>query len=287
MRNWLERAADRSMRLLARAPFVTAALGRHCSVCGHKTLRGRRWKLARELVEAWELSPRWRRMFERREGLACLNCDSCSRYRQVACVLLDEFGARSTGCENLSDYTTSDHFKRLKIAEINRCGALHKFLSRHPTLHYSEYGSKDPDVPSEDLLELSYGDEQFDLVLTTETLEHLPDLDQALSEIERILKPGGRHIFTIPTVLDGRKTRQRAIFEAGRITYLHPPSYHGVWSTQEADRLVFREFGNDVLDYLKTANTNTTIRSVAGNPSLNVFVTVKNSGADSADLGTT
>ncbi len=279
----MERAADRFMHLVASAPIATAILGRHCPVCGHKTLRGPKWKLAQELVEAWELSPRWRRMFERREGLACHLCDSCSRYRHLASVLLDELGARSAGFMNFSDYTGSDHFRQLEVAEINRCGVLHEFLSRHPNLYYSDYGSTDPDVPSEDLLDLSYEDRKFDLVLTTDTLEHVPDLDQALSEIERVLKPGGRHIFTVPTVWDGRKTLQRAAVEEGQIAHIHPPSYHGAWSAQQADRLVFHEFGKDVLEYLKTANTKTTIRRVAGNLSLNVFVTVKNSGADSAD----
>jgi SAM-dependent methyltransferase len=219
-------------------------------------------------------------MFERREGLACHRCDSCSRYRHLASVLLDKLGASTVGCENLSDYTRSDHFRQLEVAEINRCGAIHKFLNRHPNLHYSDYGSTDPDVPSEDLLDLSYKDRQFDLVLTTDTLEHVPDLDLALSEIERILKPGGRHIFTVPTVWDGRKTLQRAVVEGGQITHLQPPSYHGAWSAQQADRLVFHEFGNDVLEYLKTANTRTTIERVAGNLSLTVFVTVKNSGTE-------
>lgn len=272
----MARAADQFMQIAASAPFATAIFGHRCSVCGHKSLWGPKWKLAQELVEAWELSPQWRQMFERREGLACHFCDSCSRYRHLANVLLDELGARSVGCQNLSDYTRSDHFRQLEVAEINRCGALHKFLSRHPKLYYSDYGSTDPDVPSEDLLDLSYKDRQFDLVLTTDTLEHVPDLDRALSEIERILKPGGRHIFTVPTVWDGRKTRQRAVVEGGQITHLHPASYHGAWSAQQADRLVFHEFGNDVLEYMKTANTETTIECVAGNRSLNVFVTVKN-----------
>ena len=35
-------------------------------------------------------------------------------------------------------------------------------------------------------------------MLTSETLEHVPDLDAALGEIRRVLVPGGRHIFTVP-----------------------------------------------------------------------------------------
>ena len=280
MNTVLRRAASSSRLHLANTPVVTAVLGHRCRVCGRRALRGRRWKLAQELVASWQISPHWRRLFEHREGLQCLACGSVTRYRHLATVVLDELGAGSMGFENFADYTDSDHFKQLEVAEINGCSALHQFLRRHPALCYSEYGSREPEVPSEDLLDLSYRDCQFDLVLTSDTLEHVPDLSKALSEIERILKPGGRHIFTVPTVWDGRKTRQRALLEAGRVIHLHPPSYHGVWSAQSMDRLVFFEFGSDVLEYLKTENTETTIRRGSSNPTLIVFVTVKKPGAD-------
>jgi len=214
-------------------------------------------------------------MFERREGLRCLACGAVSRFQHLAGVILEEFGARSLGCDNFSDFTKSRHFKRLRVAEINGCGTLHGFLDRHPSLAYSEFGSEDPEIPSEDLLALSYRDQQFDLVITSDTLEHVPDLKIALAEIERILSPGGRHIFTVPTVWDGRKTRQRALLKDARIVHLHPPSFHGVWSAQSSDRLVFHEFGDDVLDYLRTAGTETTVSKDALNPSLSVFVAVR------------
>ena len=46
----------------------------------------------------------------------------------------------------------------------------------------------------------------FDLVLTSETLEHVPDLAAASREIRRVLVPGGRHIFTIPLLPDVPRT---------------------------------------------------------------------------------
>jgi predicted SAM-dependent methyltransferase len=35
-------------------------------------------------------------------------------------------------------------------------------------------------------------------VLSSDVLEHMPELYRAHSEIYRVLKPGGRHIFTVP-----------------------------------------------------------------------------------------
>ena len=40
--------------------------------------------------------------------------------------------------------------------------------------------------------------QRFDLVLTSETLEHVPDPRLALRETLRVLRPGGRHVFTVP-----------------------------------------------------------------------------------------
>jgi SAM-dependent methyltransferase len=214
-------------------------------------------------------------MFESREGLRCLDCGAVWRFRFLASEIMKEFGARRLGCETFSEYTDTDHFKSLQVAEINGCGVLHEFLARNPSLAYSEYASEDPQIPSQDLHKLSYRDQQFDLVITSDTLEHVPNLEIALAEIERVLKPGGRHIFTIPVVWDGRKTRQRALFEGNRIVHLHPPSYHGIWSEQSSDRLVIHEFGDDVLEYVTTARTETTVSKSALNPSLSVFVAVK------------
>ena len=45
---------------------------------------------------------------------------------------------------------------------------------------------------------LDYPDDTFDLVTSIEVLEHITELDQALKEIGRVLKPGGRFAFTTP-----------------------------------------------------------------------------------------
>ncbi len=45
---------------------------------------------------------------------------------------------------------------------------------------------------------LDYPDDTFDLVTAIEVLEHVTELDRALAEICRVLKPGGRFAFTTP-----------------------------------------------------------------------------------------
>jgi 2-polyprenyl-3-methyl-5-hydroxy-6-metoxy-1,4-benzoquinol methylase len=52
-----------------------------------------------------------------------------------------------------------------------------------------------------DVLEIPFPDDSFDLVVSLETLEHVPDPDQGLRELVRVTKPGGRLIVTTPNYL--------------------------------------------------------------------------------------
>lgn len=47
-------------------------------------------------------------------------------------------------------------------------------------------------------LHLPFADDTFDVVVCSEVLEHIPDYRQAINEITRILKPGGRLAVSVP-----------------------------------------------------------------------------------------
>ncbi len=88
-------------------------------------------------------------------------------------------------------------------------------------------------------------------MLTSETLEHVPDLGAALAEIMRVLIPGGRHIFTVPQLPGVARTFARIVsrpdgtldHRATRIC--HPGGDVGY--------PVFTEFGSDLPEILRDA----------------------------------
>ncbi|CAN3131497.1 class I SAM-dependent methyltransferase [Mycobacterium sp. smrl_JER01] len=55
-----------------------------------------------------------------------------------------------------------------------------------------------------DALDLPYADGTFDCVIASEILEHVPDDDQAIAQLVRVLKPGGALAITVPRWLPER-----------------------------------------------------------------------------------
>jgi ubiquinone/menaquinone biosynthesis C-methylase UbiE len=53
----------------------------------------------------------------------------------------------------------------------------------------------------EDIQRLSFPDACFDTVISCETIEHVPGVAQAVGELARVLRPGGRLILTTPNYL--------------------------------------------------------------------------------------
>jgi len=52
-----------------------------------------------------------------------------------------------------------------------------------------------------DIQSLAHGEASFDTVFSCETIEHVPDPDAAVSELARVLKPGGKLYLTTPNYL--------------------------------------------------------------------------------------
>jgi 2-polyprenyl-3-methyl-5-hydroxy-6-metoxy-1,4-benzoquinol methylase len=238
----------------------------HCVICGHEaSFRFDNEIITPQLKNAWGITDEMADAFNYRESQICSFCGSSLRVRQLCTAIIQTFSEMSGRAYNsFTDLLEDDGFRRLRIAEINACGALHNYLKQHPNLCYSEYvpgipcGSEYNGIRCEDLQELTYPNDYFDIILTSDTLEHVPEPDKAWSEIRRTLKPGGYHIFTIPVVPSQPVTRQRARLSGGRTEYLTEPAYHGgEWGAE--DLLVYTDFAMDVVDALNKLGLSTEV----------------------------
>lgn len=223
-----------------------------CNVCGTKNSK---WKLQKiisdDLARTWKLHPHERLLFDLRESSFCSFCGNSARNRIFAQAIMSVIPFPKA--HTFSQWVQYANKKKLRVAEINACGKLHKYLSKIDGLVYSEYPSERllprlyyalRNVRKEDITNLSYQDNSFDLVVHTEVLEHIDDVELAISECRRILKPDGVCLFTIPYI-PKRKTIKRAMRNArtGAIVHKKPASFHGL--DQRSDNLVWWEFGGD------------------------------------------
>lgn len=128
--------------------------------------------------------------------------------------------------------------------------------SRYPNVIGSEYlgnqvpfGAKRQDgVRNESLTRLTFDDNAFDYILSFDVLEHIPEYEQALRELARVLKPGGICLFSVPFVATNAETLVRAVVnQQGTIEHLHPPEYHGDPLADDGC-LCYYHFGWDMLD---------------------------------------
>jgi len=139
---------------------------------------------------------------------------------------------------------------------------LYKFLkNRHPNLTGSEFlGSRLPrgrsdrkGVRNEDLTCLTFPDSSFDVVLSFECLEHIPDFSTGVGEMARVLKPGGRLMWSVPFAAGQEQNLRRASIGAdGNIVHHEPPEYHGDPNSSDGC-LCFTHFGWEMLEQVRAA----------------------------------
>lgn len=189
-----------------------------------------------------------------REHTACGHCDSRNRQRQMAMVLLSETlagGGEPSWRASLADLPLDT---RVWIAEASRAlqQGLHTRLGDNciateyidPTLNSGEVRDG---VLHVDIQNTHFGDDSLDFILSSDVLEHVPFVDQALRETYRVLKPGGCHIFTAPFYHHRFTTEVRArVASDGGIEHLRKPWYHDDPLRAEGV-LVFNVFAPELL----------------------------------------
>lgn len=203
---------------------MSGAMG--CAVCGGTEFRARPviWDA---LAAGWGLTPEERRLMDLQQGCCCTACGANLRSAALARAILDAAGFDGT----LNAFVDRPEAAGLVVLEVNEAGTLTPVLGRLPGHRLVRY-------PEVDLQALPYEDGRFDLVVHSDTLEHVPDPRRALAESRRVLRRGGALCFTIP-ILPRRLTRSLA---GG------PALYHGNPQEAGSDLLVHTDFGADAWD---------------------------------------
>ncbi len=107
-------------------------------------------------------------------------------------------------------------------------------------------------IRHEDLQHLSFADDSFDIIVSCEVFEHIPDPDQGLAETFRVLRPGGQLILTIPFFARNPASVRRAGLENGVLRYYLPKEFHYNPLSRNGS-LVFTDFSWDLLARLHAA----------------------------------
>lgn len=181
-----------------------------------------------------------------RERLVCESCKLSNRLRLAVAV--------ASGLVELSSarvYLT-EQVTPLASVLAAKCPGLTCSEYLGPGLLRGEVSASG--VRHEDLTQLSFPDRSFDLALSFDVLEHVPDFRRALGELHRILSPGGSLLLSVPMHLGSESHIVRARIGAdGAVQHLMEPEYHGDPIDPAKGVLCYYHFGWELLADLASA----------------------------------
>jgi SAM-dependent methyltransferase len=218
----------------------------------------------------------------------CCLCRSTPKYRAIVQAIESEAGVM-----------LAQFVERHRIYELSTTSPIFRKLRGHPNYeasgHFSDlpFGEKvHPFYWNQDLQYLTFPADSFDVVISSETMEHVRRPWQGFSEVYRILKPGGFYVFTIPYRSD-RLTRARVDTTGAEDVFLLPKKYHQD-PYRPQDSLVYTDFGADLPSLLRPIGFDTELHSIMNTACdihddlrpVNVFVARKTTGAVPSNVQT-
>lgn len=175
-----------------------------------------------ELIKDWELRADEVAYTNKQQALRCEICNANLRSMSLASAIMRNYHYRGPFRSFVKKYS-----RKLSVLEVNEAGDLSQSLSMIKKHTLGSY-------PAVDVQHLPYASESFDLVVHSDTLEHVKDPVLGLREIYRVLKPNGITCYTIPIII-GRLSKSREGMKA---------SYHG--SPGNDEYKVMTEYGADM-----------------------------------------
>ncbi len=192
-----------------------------------------------------------------REGYRCVRCEASLRYRGQADALLRCYA--TGGASTIADLVGEEAFSTLHVWEPGVLGPFRGYFARLPHYVVSQYwpdvapGGEQDGMRCEDLMALTFADESFDLVVTSDIFEHVRKPYAGFAEVHRVLRPCGRHIFSIPVQEPFRAiTVERVDTSGAEDVFRLEPRYHG-------QHIVYNDFGHDLVERLSRLGFDTEV----------------------------
>jgi len=150
------------------------------------------------------------------------------------------------------------------VLELDSRSPLRPLLSAAKLYHRSFYSSRErlgsfdsSGARCEDITRLTFPPSSIDLIVSSDVLEHVPNVEDAFKECHRVLRPGGCHLFTVPP---RARTRRRAQVVMGEIQFLEEPDYHSD-PLDPKGILAFWDFGTDATELFSSSGLDVSIVS--------------------------
>lgn len=191
-----------------------------------------------------------------RETLQCSHCLASMRQRSLAFALLAYLNSGwSTQLSSIYDLAAHG-LGGLRVLDTDNFSYISKLMrevsgyTRCSYIPSIAWGTcLEPNYYNEDIQSLSFNDGAFDIVLTSDVMEHVRDCDSAHREIYRVLNSGGAYIFNVPFDSAAEDDIQLVDTSTPKDVYLCKPQYHG--DPLSGGVLAYRVFGRSLMGKLE------------------------------------
>lgn len=197
----------------------------------------------------------------------CAECLTTSRYRSIARGILQAI-KELTGVEAESiaelPLAVENAFLRIYDTQTPFCYTTNAYpipdlLAKCEWIDVqtSMYRSREPwgialgpSTTNQNLEALTFAENSFHIVITSDVMEHVRLDEKAHHEIRRVLKSGGIYLFTVPHFRSSRETFVRvAVTDPADPTkdqFLTEKEYHGDANAEDGQALSYRAYGTDL-----------------------------------------
>ena len=178
-----------------------------------------------------------------RESLIAHACSS--RTRAILHVLRTYACGREKALEVFASERLSPFARRLRKIFPRFTGSEYLPLPSDRRAH--------PRLMHQDVQALSFSDDRFDVYVSCEVLEHVPDMDRAIREAARILKPGGLFVGSVPFNMNSLERTIKARLGPDGVEHVTAPEYHGNPTRPDEGSLVYAIPGWEFVTTLEDA----------------------------------